>query len=202
MDLLGDWWTPLVLREAFYGICRFDEFQQGLGIARNTLANRLRRLVDEGLMEKRVYETMPVRYEYLLTESGRDFFGVIAAMSAWGDRWLAEEAGPPVTMRHDTCGHDAHAEVVCSHCKEPLTWQDATPRPGPGYPPRLLARPDIRQRFGLDGSSRPARAGRRLTPPSRVPTAQPKSHPPRPSQPRASHAVTVGDGVEPGAAPE
>ncbi|MFI1913891.1 winged helix-turn-helix transcriptional regulator [Nocardia sp. NPDC020380] len=150
MDLLGDWWTPLVLREAFYGIRRFDEFQQELGIARNTLAERLRRLVDAGLLEKHVYETMPVRHEYLLTASGRDFYSVIAAMTAWGDRWLADETGPPVLTHHDTCGHDAQAEVVCSHCKEPLEGAEVTPRPGPGYPPKLLARPDVRRRFRLD----------------------------------------------------
>ncbi|WP_433685323.1 winged helix-turn-helix transcriptional regulator [Nocardia sp. CA-119907] len=150
MDLLGDWWTPLVLREAFYGIRRFDEFQQELGIARNTLSERLRRLVAAGLMDKCVYETMPVRYEYLLTESGRDFYGVIATMTAWGDRWLAGEAGPPIVARHDTCGHDADAEVVCSHCKQPLASNDVTPRPGPGYPPKLLERPDTRRRFHLD----------------------------------------------------
>jgi DNA-binding HxlR family transcriptional regulator len=151
MDLLGDWWTPLVLREAFYGIRRFGDFQHELGIARNTLSDRLRRLVEVGLMEKRVYETTPLRHEYLLTESGRDFFGVLAAMSAWGDRWLAGEAGPPVTTRHNSCGHDAHAEVVCSHCKKHLAWEDITPRPGPGYPPKLLARTGIRHRFRLDG---------------------------------------------------
>src|SRR5947199_6260834 len=68
MDLLGDWWTPLVLREAYYGIRRFDEFQQELRIARNTLSDRLRRLVDEGLLEKELYSNEPKRYEYLLTE--------------------------------------------------------------------------------------------------------------------------------------
>lgn len=150
MDLLGDWWTPLVLREAFYGIRRFDEFHRELGIARNTLAERLRRLVAAGLMEKQVYERQPVRYEYVLTESGRDFYGVILSMAGWGDRWLAGEEGLPVTTRHEICGHDTHAEVVCSHCKEPLVWEDVTSRPGPGYPPGLLSRPDIRRRFRLD----------------------------------------------------
>src|SRR3954465_15849807 len=97
-DLPGDAWTPLVLREAFYGIRRFDEFQQALGIARNTLTDRLRRLVDEGLFEKRLYQAEPRRYDYGLTEKGREFFGVLAAMTAWGDRWLADPAGPPITF--------------------------------------------------------------------------------------------------------
>ncbi|MEV6833928.1 helix-turn-helix domain-containing protein [Streptomyces sp. NPDC051133] len=155
MDLLGDRWTPLVLREAFYGIRRFDDFQQELGIARNTLTERLRRLVDAGLMEKRVYETQPTRHEYLLTEPGRDFFPVLLAIGAWGDRWLAEETGAPVTTRHEPCGHDTRAEVVCAHCKEPLAWEDVTPRPGPGYPPGLLDRPDVRRRFKLDAAEAP-----------------------------------------------
>ena len=152
MDLLGDWWTPLVLREAFYGIRRFDEIQQALGIARNTLADRLRRLVEEGLLEKRPYQRDPVRYDYVLTEKGRDFFGVIAAMSRWGDRWLADEAGPPVTFHHRTCGHDTHAEVVCAHCREPLEADDTVMRMGPGYPPRLARRPDVQRRFGVEPS--------------------------------------------------
>ena len=81
MDLLGDPWTPLVLREAFYGFRRFEEFQRALGIARNTLTDRLRRLVDEGLLEKQPYQDDPRRYDYVLTEKGRDFFGVLAAIT-------------------------------------------------------------------------------------------------------------------------
>jgi DNA-binding HxlR family transcriptional regulator len=147
MDLLGDWWTPLVLREAFYGIHRFDEFQRTLGIARNTLTDRLRRLVDEGLLEKRLYQSEPRRYDYVLTEKGNDFFGVLAAMSRWGDRWLAGDAGAPVTFHHEPCGHDTHAEVVCAECGEPLRAEDTSMRMGPGYPERLKDRPDVRRRF-------------------------------------------------------
>lgn len=147
MDLLGDAWTPLVLREAFYGIRRFDEFQQGLGIARNTLTDRLRRLVDEGLLEKRAYQSEPVRYDYLLTEKGRDFFGVLAAISRWGDRWLAVQDGVPVVLHHDRCGHDAGPEVVCAACKEPLRPEETSMRMGPGYPARLARRPEVRRRF-------------------------------------------------------
>ncbi|WP_420032174.1 winged helix-turn-helix transcriptional regulator [Streptomyces sp. cg28] len=147
MDLLGDWWTPLVLREAFYGITRFDVFQQELGIARTTLAERLRRLVDEGLMEKRAYETAPVRHDYVLTDKGRDFFGVLAAMNAWGNRWLSGEEGAPVVFEHDRCGQVAEAAVVCGGCGEPMTAADTRPRMGPGYPERLARRPDIAARF-------------------------------------------------------
>ncbi len=147
MDLLGDWWTPLVLREAFYGIRRFDEFQESLGIARNTLTDRLRSLVDEGLMEKRAYQNVPVRYDYVLTEKGRDFYGVLAAMNRWGDRWLSGEGGVPVVLHHDRCGHDTHPEVVCATCKEPLRSEEVSNRMGPGYPARLAERPDVQRRF-------------------------------------------------------
>ncbi|GAA1318602.1 winged helix-turn-helix transcriptional regulator [Pseudonocardia xinjiangensis] len=159
MDLLGDWWTPLVLREAFYGIQRFDEFQKGLGIARNTLADRLRRLVDEGLLEKRPYQADPVRHDYVLTEKGRDFFGVLAAMSRWGDRWLAGDDGPPIAFHHERCGADTHGEVVCAHCREPLTAEDTSMRMGPGYPPRLARHPEVQRRFGVHPTEEPDATG-------------------------------------------
>ncbi|MFC9076011.1 winged helix-turn-helix transcriptional regulator [Streptomyces sp. NPDC057062] len=148
MDLLGDCWTPLVLREAFYGVSRFDDFRQGLGIARNTLTDRLRRLVDEGVLDRRLYQGEPRRYDYVLTEKGRELFAVLAAMSRWGDRWLAGEEGVPVVFHHDTCGHDTAAEVVCAVCRRPLEAQDTSMRMGPGYPERLMRRPDVRRRFG------------------------------------------------------
>jgi DNA-binding HxlR family transcriptional regulator len=148
VDLLGDWWTPLVLREAFYGVRRFDQFQSALGIARNTLTDRLNRLVDEGLLRREPYQQDPVRHEYLLTEQGADFFPVLAAMAAWGDRWLDGGAGRPVTSRHTTCGPDTEAVVVCSACHEPLTADTVAHRMGPGFPEHLATRPDVVARFG------------------------------------------------------
>jgi DNA-binding HxlR family transcriptional regulator len=150
MDLLGDWWTPLVLREAFYGIRRFDEFQLELGIARNTLSERLRRLVDEGLLEKQAYQSEPVRYEYVLTEKGADFWSVLLAMSRWGDRWLATEDGPPVVVHHTRCDHDTEVKVVCEHCGEPVPIEESRMRMGPGYPPHLAERPEIARRFSKE----------------------------------------------------
>ncbi|MDI2124963.1 winged helix-turn-helix transcriptional regulator [Yinghuangia seranimata] len=147
MDLLGDWWTPLVLREAYYGLRRFDEFQQGLGIARTTLSDRLGRLVEEGLLEKQVYQTEPTRYEYVLTEKGQDFFPVLVAMMRWGDRWLNGPEGPPVVLHHEACGHDTEPDALCSACGERLAVADMSMHPGPGYPARLIERPDIKARF-------------------------------------------------------
>ncbi|NKY89227.1 winged helix-turn-helix transcriptional regulator [Nocardia veterana] len=136
VDLIGDWWTPLVLREAYYGTTRFDDFERILGLSRNVLTQRLARLVAEGMLEKVRYQDRPVRFEYRLTEKGRDFFPVLTAMMRWGDRWLAPEAGPPVVIHHETCGHDTHAEVVCAQCGEPLRHGEVSSRLGPGFPSR------------------------------------------------------------------
>lgn len=136
VDLLGDWWTPLVLREAFYGTKRFDDFQRALGIGRNILTQRLNRLVAEGIVERAPYQQRPVRYEYLLTAKGRDLFPVLAAINSWGDRWLATEDGVPVVLHHTSCGHDTSATVVCAHCREPLELPDVQVRLGPGFPAR------------------------------------------------------------------
>ncbi len=148
MDLLRDGWTPLVLREAFYGITRFDAFQSSLGIARNTLTDRLSTLVEAGLMERRPYQTEPLRHDYVLTEMGRDFRTVLLTMNAWGDRWLSGDEGPPVDFLHDDCGKRTRPKVVCDCCGDPLTSENVSPRLGPGYPPHIAERPEVRARFG------------------------------------------------------
>lgn len=132
VELLGDWWTPLVLRECFFGVRRFDEFQQSLGIGRNILTQRLRRLAREGLLERREYQERPARYEYRLTEKGRDFYPVLAAMVRWGDRWLDGGKGAPVLLRHRSCGQLTHAEVVCAECGQPLRAGEVVAEAGPG----------------------------------------------------------------------
>lgn len=88
VDLIGDWWTPIVMREAFLGRRRFEDFQQALSLSRGVLAQRLSRLVDEGMLEKRLYQDRPPRSEYVLTEKGREFYPVLAAMWRWGSDWL------------------------------------------------------------------------------------------------------------------
>ena len=148
VDLIGDGWTPMVLRQAFYGTTRFDEFERMLGIGRNVLSQRLGRLVDEGLLERQAYQQNPPRYDYILTAKGRELFPVLAAMMAWGDRWLAPSEGPPVLLRHTACGHDAHAEVVCRECHEPLELADIALRLGPGFPERLRERALAMGRIG------------------------------------------------------
>jgi DNA-binding HxlR family transcriptional regulator len=121
MDLLGDQWTLLVLREAFYGVTRFDQFHISLGIARNTLTERLDRLVGAGLLTRARYQDKPARYEYLLSDMGTDFLPALLALMHWGDRWLDDGSGPPVAVRHTLCEHTAHADVHCSQCGAPLT---------------------------------------------------------------------------------
>ena len=131
-DLIGEWWTPLIIRDAIHGRRRFEEFQRSLGIARNILSARLDRLVEHGIMERRRYADHPPRDEYLLTEKGRDLFPVIAALMTWGDRWTAGEAGPPVLLIHEPCGQAASVVATCNHCARPLRMEEIQPRPGPG----------------------------------------------------------------------
>jgi DNA-binding HxlR family transcriptional regulator len=140
MDLLGDQWTLLVLREAFYGVTRFDQFQTSLGIARNTLTERLDRLVGAGLLERVRYQVKPARYEYVLTVMGRDFLPALTAIMRWGDRWLDDGLGPPITVRHNDCGRPTHAEVRCAHCDGELSSEAVSFEAGPGLPEPFRAR--------------------------------------------------------------
>ena len=136
VGVIGEWWTPLVLREACYGTTRFDDFQRALGIGRNVLTQRLVALVDAGILERVPYQERPPRHEYHLTDKGRDLFPVLAAVAAWGDRWLTADEGPPVVLHHQTCGHDTTARVVCDQCGDDLRLDDVTSKIGPGFPPR------------------------------------------------------------------
>jgi DNA-binding HxlR family transcriptional regulator len=119
LDAIGDKWSLLILRDAFYGVRRFDVFQRDLGVARNILTDRLQKLVAKGVLEKRQYEDRPPRFEYRLTDQGRDLVGVVLAMMRWGDRWTVQGKAP-VTVTHTACGHVTTAVVACSECGEEL----------------------------------------------------------------------------------
>jgi DNA-binding HxlR family transcriptional regulator len=119
-DLVGDWWTPLVMRQAFYGCRRFDEFADALGIPRPVLSKRLARLVDEGLLEKRPYEEHPPRYEYRLTDKGRAFWDVLAAMWRFGIDWQWGDDDPPLVLRHRETGEEVRPLVVDERTGDPL----------------------------------------------------------------------------------
>ena len=131
MEILGERWTFLILREAFYGVRRFSDMQRNLGIARNILSTRLQTLVRSGILERRRYQEEPERYEYRLTDAGRDLYPAMVTLMRWGDAHLCRDRGAPVVLRH-TCGHSADPVLVCSHCHEPLDPRDVTPEPGPG----------------------------------------------------------------------
>ena len=127
MDILGERWTVLILRESFYGVRRFSDMQRNLGIARNILSARLQTLVAAGVLERRRGPGSE-RHEYRLTDMGRDLYPVLVAIMRWGDKHLAGDDGPPLVLRH-RCGHDAAPDVVCSHCGETLRSRDVTPEP-------------------------------------------------------------------------
>ena len=133
--VLGDHWNLLLIRQACLGMRRFDDFQRELGIGRNMLTLRLNDLVDEGVFRRVEYQAKPPRYEYRLTDKGRDVYPVLAAMAAWGERWLSGPEGTPIVLHHTTCDHDMHAVVVCSECAQPLDVHDVLATPGPGAPP-------------------------------------------------------------------
>jgi DNA-binding HxlR family transcriptional regulator len=132
LAMVGEPWSPLVLRDVYIGITRFDDLQRDLGISRKVLAERLRHLVEAGLLERRPYSERPPRHEYVLTEMGEEFVDVLMAMVAWGDRWTAGEAGPPILYRHRSCGEITHAVPHCAACGEILRSADVDVEPGPG----------------------------------------------------------------------
>jgi DNA-binding HxlR family transcriptional regulator len=132
-NVLADLWNVLLIREACLGTRRFEDFQRGLGIGRNILTVRLNLLVEEGILDRVEYQSKPVRHEYRLTDKGRDAYTVLAAMAAWGERWLAGTDGSPVLLHHTRCDHDMQAVVVCSECREPIDVREVRARPGPGF---------------------------------------------------------------------
>jgi DNA-binding HxlR family transcriptional regulator len=131
LSVVGDRWTLLILREAFLRTRRFEDFQSHLGATRHVLADRLQKLVDHGIFERVQYESRPPRYEYKLTEKGRDLYPVIVSLVGWGDRWMVDEMGPPIELVHNVCGHQIMPVPTCPHCGEPVTARDMTARPGP-----------------------------------------------------------------------
>ncbi|MBJ7413512.1 MAG: helix-turn-helix transcriptional regulator [Phenylobacterium sp.] len=126
-QVLGDRWTSHVIASAFLGRRRFNDFQQALGVAPNILADRLSRLVDLGVLRKELYQQRPDRWEYRLTDEGRDLYPLIAELNRWGDRWLDGGKGPPLITHHRPCGHVLEGKVTCDHCHAEVAAQDVTP---------------------------------------------------------------------------
>ncbi|GAA4385785.1 winged helix-turn-helix transcriptional regulator [Tsukamurella soli] len=131
LEVVGERWTPLIIRDALLGVTRFEDFRERLGIARNVLTLRLEQLVEDGILMREPYQDKPIRYDYRLTDKGLDLWHVIGAMREWGDRWSAP-AGPPVTLVHLGCGGDVRLRGVCDGCGEIVERTSVIARPGPG----------------------------------------------------------------------
>lgn len=129
VEMVNDSWTILILRDAFLGVRRFDEFVNDLGIARNVLTDRLERLVGNGMLETRLYQDRPARYEYRLTEQGKDLFDVLMTLWSYGERWKPPAGSERQKVIHVSCGNEAQAVTHCAHCGERLTRRDVRIEP-------------------------------------------------------------------------
>ncbi len=139
LEVLGERWTLLIIRDVFNRRRRFDQIQENLGIARNVLSARLAWLVEEGILEKRAYEDRPPRYEYFLTRKGLDLWPVMISMLHWGDRYLAD-SGPPMLVRHKDCEGLVDERGSCERCGARLDAGDAYAERGPGATARWRER--------------------------------------------------------------
>lgn len=132
LSVIGDRWTMLVLRDAFLRIRKFDDFQKDLGISRQRLSDRLKKMVEEGVMEKVEYQINPSRYEYRLTQKGVDLYPIIVSMVTWGDKYMDNGDGAPIVYKHKACGNYFTAEIMCSECGDSVDPRDVLPEIGPG----------------------------------------------------------------------
>ncbi|AQZ93909.1 winged helix-turn-helix transcriptional regulator [Halopseudomonas phragmitis] len=133
LAVVGDRWTLLVLRDCFLGVRRFDEFERRLGITRHILTDRLKKLVEHGVLRKQVYQQRPLREEYRLTDKGLELHPVLLALVHWGDRHMADERGAPVLHVHKGCGQVMRPVMVCSECGEPVGARDVQVQAGFGW---------------------------------------------------------------------
>ncbi|MNQ71949.1 putative HTH-type transcriptional regulator YybR [compost metagenome] len=138
LSVVGDRWTLLVLRECFLGIRRFDEFEKRLGVTRHVLAERLKKLVEAGVLDKVAYQQRPLREEYRLSDKGRDLYPAVLALVNWGDRHMSGAEGAPIRHRHSHCGQPMHGVLVCSECGEALQPGDVVLEEAPAFKGQLL----------------------------------------------------------------
>lgn len=132
LDVIGDWWSPLIIRDVYLGVNRFDDLVNNLTISRNLLTARLKTLIDGGILHKHLYHQHPPRYEYQLTEAGRDFVPILFAVMAWGDKWLSEPEGPPMILRDAETGDAVAPAIYDRQTGKPIELDSITPTPGPG----------------------------------------------------------------------
>lgn len=139
LEVVGERWSLLIVRDVMNGNRRFGELQDSLGVARNVLSARLQRLVDEGILERRAYQESPPRHEYFLTEKGLDLWPALIALLHWGDKYSAGPAGPPRLIVHKECGGEVDDRGICTSCGKVLTARDARQVQGPGFEAALAA---------------------------------------------------------------
>ena len=147
LEVIGDWWTLMIVRDAFFGTTRFEAFQQDLGIARNILTQRLKHLVEQGVLERRPLTKGRKQCEYVLTEKGRDLLPVLLAATQWGDRWAPNRRGKRVVFVEATTGRPIVHLAPSTARGKPLRMEEIEPRAGPG------ASPEAKARFSLYSSS-------------------------------------------------
>lgn len=140
LDIIGEWWTLLILRDVFYGVRRFEALRSHLGISRKVLTGRLQRLTDEGILKKALYQIQPSRYEYRLTKKGLDLIPVLLTIMNWGDKWISEPGKTPVIFVHKDCGEETTPKLVCSGCGGDLNAHNIYPKAGPGAPSEEIKR--------------------------------------------------------------
>jgi|ERR1700744_4094177 DNA-binding HxlR family transcriptional regulator len=129
LDVVGEWWTLLIVRDALRGKRRFEEFQESLGLARSVLTARLHKLTEAGVLERQLYSEHPPRYEYRLTDKGAALFNVIVALMQWGDAWEQGPAGPPRLLVHELCGHVTQPVLTCPDCQGEVTASNTRSEP-------------------------------------------------------------------------
>jgi DNA-binding HxlR family transcriptional regulator len=139
LEVIGERWSLLIVRDILNGNRRFGEIQGSLGVARNVLSARLQRLIAEGILERRPYQQGPERYEYFLTEKGLDLWPALIALLGWGDRYSTGPDGPPKVIVHKECGGHVSDRGICESCGKVLHARDARQIPGPGRPAALAA---------------------------------------------------------------
>lgn len=132
LEIVGEWWSLLILRDCFLGIRRFDDFVERLGISRNILTERLNTLVGAGVLERRPYDAGRGRFDYVLTDKGRALWPVMTALRQWGDEWILGKGNEPVLLEHKGHGHLTTAVMTCDVCGEVLDARSVRAVPGPG----------------------------------------------------------------------
>jgi DNA-binding HxlR family transcriptional regulator len=131
LAIIGERWTMHVLREAFLGVRRFEDFRRNIGVARNILSDRLNTLVAEGILRRQLYSEHPPRYEYRLTRKGVDLYGILIELMKWGSKYLPNPDGPAVVLRHRECGAVIEPQHACPDCGVPVQAWDLEALPGP-----------------------------------------------------------------------